>query len=53
MGRYKKREVTNVRVKVPGKTFSITGRYQTPSFTSNVDGFVDFSIACKGKWSDS
>ena len=53
MGRYKKRKVTNVRVKVPGKTFSVTGRYMTPSFTANTDNFIDFSIALKGKWSDS
>lgn len=52
-GRYKKRKVTNVRVKVPGKSISITGRYRSPSITSNVDGFIDFSIVIAGKWTDS
>lgn len=53
MGRYKKRQVTNVRFKVPGKTFSVTGRYRSPSFTANLDGAIDFSITIAGKWSDS
>lgn len=53
MGNYKKRKVVNVRVKVPGKTYTITGRFRAPSITANVDNFIDFSIAIAGKWSDS
>ena len=46
---YRRRKVIQMRLKVPGKTFVLTGRYTTPGLTSNVDNFTDFSIQLIGK----
>jgi hypothetical protein len=51
LGRWNRRRVTQVRVKIPGKTVTITGRYRNPQFTTNADNFVDFQITHAGKYS--
>lgn len=51
LGAWHKRKVVNIRVKVPGKTISITGRLRSPSWSSNVDGFIDFTVTIGGKYS--
>lgn len=53
LGNWHKRKVIQLRVKLPGKTVTITGRLTEPSVTSNVDGFVDFSCSLKGKYTFS
>ena len=49
MANYQKRKVIQGRLKVPGKTFVIEGRFSQPQINSNVDNFVDFSIKLVGK----
>jgi hypothetical protein len=51
MGNHSKRKVVNVRVKVPGKTISVTGRFRQPSISSNLDGFIEFTVTIGGKYS--
>jgi hypothetical protein len=53
MGNWRKRKVVNARVKVPGKTHSCTGRLTKPQITSNVDGFIEFTVTLEGKSSES
>lgn len=45
MGKWRKREVVQLRIKVPGLTWVFTGRLTKPTITSNVDGFIDFQIS--------
>ena len=52
MGKYRKREVVQGRLKVSGTTFTITGRFTKPSIVSNIDNFVEFTISIIGKGSD-
>lgn len=47
--KWRKREVVQLRLKVPGKTITQTGRYTKPKITSNVDGFIEFEISHIGK----
>jgi len=53
MGKYRKREVVQLRLKVPGLVFTITGRFTKPQITSNVDNQIEFSLSIIGKWSVS
>jgi hypothetical protein len=53
LGNWHKRKVLNGRLKVPGKTVSITGRLSKPSITSNIDNFIEFSVTLSGKYSFS
>lgn len=53
LGRWNRRQVTQVKVKVPGKTVTITGRYRQPQFATNSEDAVDFTITCAGKFSFS
>jgi hypothetical protein len=53
MGQWRKRRVVSLRVKVPGKTFTVVGRYSKPSITGNIDSFVDFSISLTGRSSEA
>ncbi len=50
-GAWQKRKVVNIRVKVPGKTFSITGRLRQPAISANLDSFVEFTVTLGGKYS--
>jgi hypothetical protein len=51
LGRWDNRQKTQARFKVPGKTITIVGRFTKPSISSNVDNFIEFSIAIEGKYS--
>ena len=52
-GNLRKRKVLNVRVKVPGKTISITGRMNKLSMSSAVDGFISLDIGVEGSSTES
>ena len=49
MGKYDKREVVELRLKVPGLVFTNKGRLTKPQIVSNVDGFIEFTISIVGK----
>lgn len=49
MGKWRKREVVELRFKVPGLVFTVKGRLTKPSIMSNVDNFIDFSISIIGR----
>jgi hypothetical protein len=53
LGNWEKRKVIEVRLKVPGKTITCTGRLKEPNWTSNLDSFIDFSVTIEGKYSFS
>lgn len=48
-GPYQKRQTVNLRFKMPGKVIVIVGRYTEPQITSNIDNFIDFSVAVIGR----
>lgn len=48
-GKWEKREVVELRLKLPGITITITGRLTTPSLTGSIDDFVKFKITCLGR----
>lgn len=48
-GKYKKREVVQLRLKVPGKVHTITGRFTQPKVAGNVDDFIKFNISVIGR----
>lgn len=50
---WERRKVVQARVKVPGKTFTFTGRYRTPVMGSNLDGAIEFTAIVKGRFSIS
>jgi hypothetical protein len=52
MGNWRKRKVVNARVKIPGKTFSVTGRLTKPQIVNNIDGFIEFAVTLEGKSSE-
>lgn len=52
MGKYRKREVVQGRLKVPGKTFTITGRLTQPQVVSNIDNFIEFTVSVIGRGTD-
>jgi hypothetical protein len=49
MGKWQKREVLELRLKLPGITITVTGRLTKPSISGSVDDFVKFKISCLGK----
>lgn len=49
MGKWRKREVVEGRLKVPGLTFAVKGRFTAPQIMSNIDSFVEFQITILGK----
>jgi hypothetical protein len=49
MTKYRKREVVNLRLKVPGLVFSCVGRFSQPKIVSNVDDAIKFTITIAGK----
>lgn len=49
MGKWLKREVIEVRLKLPGITITVTGRFTKPNITGSVDDFVKFKISVIGK----
>jgi hypothetical protein len=53
LGNWRKRRVINGRMKVPGKTISVTGRLTKPALLSNLDGFIEFSVTLEGKSTES
>jgi hypothetical protein len=53
MGYYRKRTVVQGRLKVPGLTHNITGRYTEPKVMTNTDSFVEFEISVIGKGTES
>lgn len=53
MGKYRKREVVQGRLKVPGLTFNVTGRFTQPNVASNVDNFIDFGIGIIGRGTET
>ncbi len=52
MGIYRRREVKQYRLKVPGQTFVLEGRLTQPSITSNVDGEITFVVGVVAKDQD-
>jgi|GEM_PF-5127381 len=46
--KWKKGETVRIRLKVPGKTITISGVLTNPVLTNNTDGFIDFSISTLG-----
>lgn len=50
-GKHRKRERVQLRIKVPGTNWSVTGRFTNPEISSNVDGMIEFSISLIGKLS--
>lgn len=48
LGKYKKREKVEFRLKLPGKTIVQVGRLTKPSVVTNVDNFIDFSVSIIG-----
>lgn len=49
MTKYKKREVVQGRLKVPGITFTATGRLSKLQITANVDNAIEFTASIVGK----
>lgn len=49
MTKYRKREVVQVRLKVPGMVFTATGRLSKPQIVANVDNAIEFSVSVMGK----
>lgn len=48
-GKWQKREVVELRLKVPGITITVTGRLTQPRVTGNVDNFINFTVSVIGK----
>jgi len=48
-GKWTKREVVEIRLKLPGLTITVTGRLTQPRVTGNVDDFVKFMVAVIGR----
>ncbi len=53
MGKWRRREKVQLRIKVPGLTWIFTGRLTKPQVMSNVDNFIDFQISITGAVSTS
>jgi hypothetical protein len=53
LGNWNRRKVIQVKVKVPGKTITCTGRFRNPSFTTTSESEVDFAITHAGKFAFS
>jgi len=51
MTKYRKREVIQLRLKVPGMVFSCVGRFSKPQIVANVDNAIEFTITIVGKCS--
>lgn len=49
LGKWQKREVVEIRLKIPGITITVVGRLTQPRITGNVDNFITFTIAVIGK----
>jgi len=49
MGKWTKREVIEIRLKLPGITITITGRLTKPNITASTDDFIKFKISVLGK----
>lgn len=46
-------DIVQIRVKVPGLTWTVAGKLTSPVLTSNVDNFIDFTISLLGSSSIS
>ena len=51
MTKYRKREVVQIRLKVPGLVFSCVGRLSKPQIVANVDTAIEFTVTLMGKCS--
>lgn len=49
MTKYRKREVVQIRLKVPGMVFTATGRLSKPQIVANVDNAIEFTVTVMGK----
>lgn len=49
MTKYKKRTPVQVRLKVPGMVFTVTGRLSKPQIVANVDNAVEFTVTVVGR----
>jgi hypothetical protein len=52
LGKYRKREKVEARLKLPGKTIVIVGRLTKPTINSSVDDFIKFGVTIIGKATD-
>ncbi len=48
LGQWNKFKRVQLRLKIPGKTITQTGRYSKPQITNNVDGAIEFQITHVG-----
>ncbi len=46
--KWKKGDIVQIRLKVPGQTLVVEGVLTNPVVTSNVDNFIDFTISLLG-----
>lgn len=53
LGKYKKREVVELRLKIPGTTFTLVGRLTKPKVNGSVDDFIHFDISAIGQTTES
>lgn len=53
LGKWRKDETVSVKVKLPGKTLTVTGTLTNPQVTGNVDNAIEFSISVLGTLSFS
>jgi len=51
MTKYRKREVVQIRLKVPGMVFTAVGRLSKPQIVANVDNAIEFTVSVVGKCS--
>lgn len=47
---YRQRKVMQLRYKIPGLVFTITGRLTKPQITGSVDNAIEFTFSVTGSW---
>ena len=50
LGKHQRDETVQARFKFPGKTITVNGQWTNPTWASNIDGFIDFTITIIGSY---